>query len=116
MQTIIDTSGPRRREAARLLWHATPDQGTAQMLQLEVVPELRRAGRGTRLVREMLNQVARLNARRRNRPIRVVWTLVAQKGQLPARAFLTRMGFHHVATSKHLYLQDDAMIYARSMD
>lgn len=122
LQTILERSRTDRRGGdtplGRLTWHATCDQGTAQLLELHVEPSRRRGGCGTRLVRAMLEQIARLNARKipGSRPIRVVWTVVAQKHHLSTRAFLTRMGFHHVATSKHLYLDDDAMVYAKALD
>lgn len=120
-QTIRERGAARGSpEIGRLVWHATPDEGTAQLLELHVAESDRRQGCGTRLVREMLEQIARLNAGRASqslgRPVRVVWTVVGQKRHLPVRSFLTHLGFHHVATSKHLYLDDDAMMYAKALD
>lgn len=102
---------------ARGLWHAAAELPTAQILELHVNPAHRRRGHGGRVVERIVGEVTRLNALRPPAlRIRAVWLVLAQVDHLPARGFLTRHSFHHVATSKHLYLAQDAMMYARALD
>ena len=49
-------------------------------------------------------------------PTRRLWVSVEQKTQVNARAFLTRHGFHHVATIHELLAKQDALVYLRSLD
>jgi ribosomal protein S18 acetylase RimI-like enzyme len=112
VQTITLRDG--QTVIARGLWHAARD-GTSQILELHVHPEHRRKGHGSRVMQEIFGQIPRVNAARRGvTPVRVIYAVVAQKAQIQARAFLGRHGFHHAATSKHLYLDDEAMVYAKA--
>lgn len=102
---------------ARGLWHASAEQVTAQILELQVDPAHRRRGHGGRVVERVVAEVVRLNAARPpGLRIRAIWLVAAQVAHIAARGFLTKHSFHHVATSKHLYLDQDAMMYARALD
>jgi ribosomal protein S18 acetylase RimI-like enzyme len=87
----------------------------AQILDLGVIESHRRCGFGGQLFREMWSQIARYFQLSHVKPRRV-WVAVEQKSQVIARAFLTRHGFHHVATIENLLIKQDAMIYLKSFD
>jgi ribosomal protein S18 acetylase RimI-like enzyme len=108
------------REGATVIatanWHAPIGrEGVAQLLDLTVVPEHRRRGRGSALLTLFIEQ-ASLYGRSIGVPTRRLWISVEQKTQVNARAFLTRHGFHHVATIKELLAEQDALVYLRSLD
>jgi ribosomal protein S18 acetylase RimI-like enzyme len=97
-------------------WHAPVGQeGVAQLLDLTVIPEHRRKGRGSSLLTLFIEQAV-LYGQATGIPIRRVWISVEQKTQVNARAFLTRHGFHHVSTIKELLAKQDALVYLRSLD
>jgi GNAT superfamily N-acetyltransferase len=89
--------------------------GVIQLLDLHILPPSRRHRNGSRLLQLVIDQV-KLYQRLHRKPLRRIWTAVQQKNQIPARAFLTQHGFHHVATVNDLYADEDLLIYMRSFD
>jgi ribosomal protein S18 acetylase RimI-like enzyme len=83
--------------------------GVVQIVRLEVEPSLRRQGYGTLLGRRLIETIARKPARR-------ILVHIQQKSQLPARAWLTRMGFHHVSTTSNQLPDEDIMTYVLGLD
>jgi len=97
-------------------WHTTGGQeGVVQLLDLSVVPEHRRKGHGSALMAAFKEQAA-LYGKTAGIPTRRLWVSVEQKTQVNARAFLTRHGFHHVATIRELLAKQDALVYLLSLD
>ena len=98
-------------------WHVPGDAsaGVVQLLELTVACERRRNHHGQQLWEAMLDQVRRYFKSRQVRPRRM-WIALEQKEQVVGRAFLTRVGFHHVATIPSLLKEQDAMVYLLSLD
>jgi len=97
-------------------WHVPVGQeGVAQLLDLAVIPEHRRKGHGSTLLGAFIEQAV-LYGQFARVPTRRLWVSVEQKTQINARAFLTRHGFHHVATIKELLAAQDALVYLKSLD
>jgi ribosomal protein S18 acetylase RimI-like enzyme len=98
-------------------WHVAGDgrDGVVQILGFEIATEHRRAGHGKRLWDATMDQVRRYFKAGGNRPRRV-WINIEQKQQVVGRAFLTQLGFHHVATLPTLLKDQDAMVYLLSLD
>jgi ribosomal protein S18 acetylase RimI-like enzyme len=97
-------------------WHVPlGKEGVAQLLDLAVVPEHRRKGHGSTLMKALIAEAAAYGAAS-GTPMRRIWVSVEQKTQINARAFLTRHGFHHVATIKELLASQDALVYLLSLD
>jgi ribosomal protein S18 acetylase RimI-like enzyme len=97
-------------------WHVPiGKEGVVQLLDLTVVPEHRRKGHGSTLLMALQEQAVQYG-RISGIPTRRIWVSVEQKTQINARAFLTRHGFHHVATIKELLAEQDALVYLRSFD
>jgi ribosomal protein S18 acetylase RimI-like enzyme len=97
-------------------WHTAGGlEGVAQLLDLSVVPEHRRKGHGSALLSAFVEQT-RLYGRAAGIPTRRLWVSVEQKTQVNARAFLTRHGFHHVATIHELLAKQDALVYLLALD
>ena len=78
----------------------------AQLLDLTVLPEHRRKGHGSTLITAFIEQAAAYG-RASGILTRRLWVSVEQKTQVNARAFLTRHGFHHVATIHELLAKQD---------
>ncbi len=98
-------------------WHSPADAeaGLVQILDITVSVGLRRAGKGRKLLEAAIGQARELHRRRKSH-VRRVWISVEQKAQVIGRAFLTSGGFHHVGTVNGLYLDQDLMIYVKSLD
>ncbi len=89
--------------------------GAAQLLSIEVVAPLRRRGHGSTLFKQILDH-ARQEGQTRNQPLRRFIALAGQKSHLHARAWFTRMGFHHVSTVLNVLLDEEVMVYALGLD
>lgn len=111
-QTVTLRDGDASIGLAR--WAAGPE-GVVQLLCLQVDKSHRRQGHGRRLLNEVIRQARQLYAPR-PAGLRRMWLIVEQKQQIIARAFLMGSGFHHVATIKDLYHDQDALIYLRSFN
>jgi ribosomal protein S18 acetylase RimI-like enzyme len=97
-------------------WHApASSEGAIQILDLTVVPEHRRKGHGSTLILALRAQAIQLG-KLTGVPTRRIWISVEQQTQVKARAFLTRHGYHHVATIKELLREQDALVYLLAMD
>jgi ribosomal protein S18 acetylase RimI-like enzyme len=97
-------------------WHSAGGlEGVAQLLDLTVLPEHRRKGHGSTLITAFIEQAAAYGPAS-GIPTRRLWVSVEQKTQVNARAFLTRHGFHHVATIRELLAQQDALVYLLALD
>jgi ribosomal protein S18 acetylase RimI-like enzyme len=97
-------------------WHAPAGkEGVVQLLDLTVIPEHRRKGHGSTLLIALRDQ-AIAYGKARGILTRRIWVSVEQKTQVNARAFLTRHGFHHVATIKEMLANQDALVYLLSLD
>lgn len=112
VQSIALLDGERPVATAR--WMAM-NEGVAQLLELSVDAEQRRAGLGQRMVHAVAAQ-ARDYFKLDRQPLRRVWMGVEQKSQVVARAFLTHLGFHHIATVRDLYTDQDLLIYSKAFD
>jgi ribosomal protein S18 acetylase RimI-like enzyme len=115
VQTVRLTDGQTLIGQSR--WHVAGDgrDGVVQILELAIATEHRRAGHGKRLWDATMDQVRRYFKAGTIRPRRV-WINVEQKQQVVGRAFLTQLGFHHVATLPTLLKDQDAMVYLLSLD
>jgi ribosomal protein S18 acetylase RimI-like enzyme len=114
IQRIELREGDRTIGTAR--WYtAGGAEGVAQLLDLIVVPEHRRKGHGSTLLIAFKEQAAAYG-RATGVVTRRLWVSVEQKTQVKARAFLTRHGFHHVATLHELLAHQDALVYLLALD
>jgi ribosomal protein S18 acetylase RimI-like enzyme len=114
VQTIELREADRTIATAR--WHtAGGAEGVAQLLDLIVVPEHRRKGHGSTLITAFKEQAAAYG-QATGVVTRRLWVSVEQKTQVNARAFLTRHGFHHVATIHELLAHQDALVYLLALD
>jgi ribosomal protein S18 acetylase RimI-like enzyme len=99
-----------------LTWHAPLGvDGVAQVLDVQIDPLHQRKGHGSALLRECYKQAVKLFQAQGIKPRRL-WLAVEQKSQVKTRSFLTRHGFHHIATANNLLKRQDLMIYSRSFD
>lgn len=98
-------------------WHTSSGaaEGVAQLLDLRIEPAHQRKGHGGRLLKEVIAQAGEHFQLHRTR-LRRIWAAVEQKQHINARAFLTAHGFHHIATMKNLYRDQDQLLYTRSFD
>lgn len=113
-QQIRLNDGPRLLGTAT--WHA-PDSahGVVQVLDLTVLPPHARQGHGGRLLGAVIQQAKQI-CQARGVKLRRVWFGIEQKSQVVARAFLTKHGFHHVATIGNLLKDEDELIYVKAYD
>jgi GNAT superfamily N-acetyltransferase len=113
-QTIQLKNGERVLGQAR--WAITAlGHGVVQILELSVDPKHRRAGHGKRLMRELIQQ-ARAYHKTRGESLRRLWIGVGHKSQVVGRSFLTAEGFHHIATTAGLLVDEDLVVYVKSLD
>ncbi|MBV8780752.1 MAG: GNAT family N-acetyltransferase [Phycisphaerae bacterium] len=106
----------RGKIIATARWHFTAsNDGVAQVLDLTVLPDHQRRGNGSTLLNAVIAQAVAFG-KTGGIPIRRIWIAVEQKTQVKARAFLTRNGFHHVATISELLAHQDSLVYMRSLD
>lgn len=107
--------GERLIGRARWASSSDPSSGVAQVLELWVSPEYRRKGHGGRLMDELTGQ-ARAYFKSRKALLRRVWMAVEQKQQVVARSFLMKFTFHHVGTIRELLLDEDMLVYMRTLN
>lgn len=101
---------------AQCAWHMPhPPAGAAQVLDLWVHPDHRRQGHGRRMMEAMLREMKSVGSRQKQ-PIRRAWVMVRQKDQVGARAFLTALAFHHVASVENLFQAQEGLVYLRAFD
>jgi GNAT superfamily N-acetyltransferase len=86
-----------------------------QILEFWIDPAFRRKGNGRRLMRGLVEQARVLHAIRKE-PLRRLWIGVGHKTQVVGRSFLTCEGFHHISTTGGLMLDEDQLIYVKSLD
>ncbi|HEY0008181.1 MAG TPA: GNAT family N-acetyltransferase [Tepidisphaeraceae bacterium] len=99
-----------------LTWHAPLGaDGVVQVLDIQIDPLHQRKGYGSQLLRECYKQAITLLLSQSIKPRRL-WLAVEQKTQVRTRAFLSRHGFHHIATAGNLLKRQDLMVYSRSFD
>jgi ribosomal protein S18 acetylase RimI-like enzyme len=115
VQTIRLTAANKPVGIAR--WYVGGDahDGVVQILELTVGINHRRQLYGQQLYDAMLEQVRRFFKAHKIRPRRI-WANIEQKDQVVGRAFLTKQGYHHVATIPTLLKDQDAMVYLVSLD
>jgi GNAT superfamily N-acetyltransferase len=115
---LIELAPDRRSPPmARALWCTCGEPTTAQIIEIFVDPAHRLRGLGGRLIDAIVAEVRSLNASRApTQRIRVIWLVAAHRSHITLRGFLTRHGFHHAGSSRHLYLGEDAMIYSKALD
>lgn len=87
--------------------------GVVQVLRFTIEEPHRRQGHGGRMMKEVVTQ-ARRALEAKGAKLRRVWVAVEQKTQIPARAFLTHQGFHHVSTVENLLKRQDLLVYVKS--
>ncbi|MFT3786471.1 MAG: hypothetical protein QM770_09935 [Tepidisphaeraceae bacterium] len=101
---------------ARTTFSNTLDaDGHVIILHMEVHGSHRRRGHGLVLFRE-LQRIASADLLAAGHRLRRVTCEVRQKTHVVARAFLTRLGFHHVTTVRNVYLNQDLLIYLLGCD
>lgn len=91
------------------LWNGN-DAGHVALLEVYTEPGYRRRGYAQRAVREAIRRAAGVT-RAKNVELRRVSIEVEQKTQINGRALLSRLGFHHTATSSNILKGQDLMIY-----
>jgi GNAT superfamily N-acetyltransferase len=96
------------------LWNGN-DAGHVALLEVFTEPAQRRRGYAQRAVREAIRRAAAVTTARKV-PLRRVTIEVEQKAQIHARALLTRLGFHHTATSSNVLKDQDLMTYQIAAD
>jgi ribosomal protein S18 acetylase RimI-like enzyme len=96
------------------LWNGN-SSGHVSLLEIFTEPAHRRRGYAQRSVREAMKRAA-VVTRSRGVPLRRVTIEVEQKSQIQGRALLTRLGFHHTATSSNVLLDQDLMTYQIAAD
>jgi GNAT superfamily N-acetyltransferase len=101
---------------AHAAWHTTGHGGVAQLVDLFVAPEHRRQGHASRLLNAVVEQARLFFRSRAAQTLRRVWVAVEQKDQVIARSFLTRHGFHHIATIPDVSRNQDLLVYVKSFD
>lgn len=93
-------------------WVSWPHQpGIAQILDIQIDEDLRRAGHGTRLLEELVRQ-----AESACRPLRRIVAMINQPDTI-TRAFLQRRGFVHIHTLPDLGEGEiEVMCFVRTFD
>jgi GNAT superfamily N-acetyltransferase len=117
-QKIVLRDGSRElgRELGRAIWHATsPSEGVIQLLDLWIDPSVRRAGHGGRLLQAVVDQARALHQLQKQ-PLRRMWVGVGHKTRVVGRSFLTKAGFHHIGSTGGLLLDQDLLVYVKSLD
>lgn len=96
-------------------WATLPNQpGAAVLLDVHVVADQRRSGRGTKLMNELVRQM-HAHAALAESPLRRLVALVNQPDVI-ARAWLQRNGFVHVHTLNDLHPEHDVMAMVRTFN
>lgn len=104
-----------RAEIATASWATLPNQpGVAILLDVHVIANERRKGRGTTLMNELVQQM-HAHARLARSPLRRLMALVNQPDVI-ARAWLQRNGFVHVHTLSDLHPEHETMAMVRTFD
>ena len=103
---LFDDDGP---PVGTLVWHSDGG-GTLQIVAVAVAPAHQRRGHGSALLRECYRVAAATV-----RPTRA-WASVRQRTQVTGRAFLTKHGYHQVATASNVAAGEEFLIYARAFD
>jgi ribosomal protein S18 acetylase RimI-like enzyme len=105
-----------RSEHAVLVWSSTDIAGgVAHVLSVEVDPKHRRRGHGTAIAKAMQSQAALLFKAHGVRFRRVVM-MTNQKTHIHARAWLTKLGYHHIQTLTNVAKGEDVLVYLLGMD
>jgi GNAT superfamily N-acetyltransferase len=113
-QTIRSMDGDRT--LTHITWTAPAvSEGAVQILELWTDPTVRRAGHARRLMRQLVEQARALHQQRKQ-PLRRFWIGVGHKTHIVARSFLTSEGFHHIGSTSGLLLDQDLLIYVKSLD
>lgn len=113
IQTIELFDG--EKSIASATWFTTANDGVIQLLDIRVLPELRRRGVGTGLFKQLQVEADRF-MRARNMRLRRVICNAEQKSHIIGRAFLTRLGFHHVQTISNTMKNEDILVYLLGCD
>lgn len=100
---------------ATATWFTTGNDGVIQLLDARVVEGLRRQGVGTGLFKQVQREADRF-LRTRNSSLRRVVCHAEQKSHIVARAWLTKLGFHHVQTIGNTMKNEDTLIYVLGCD
>ena len=96
-------------------WATLPNQpGVAILLDLTVLEGLRREGRGTALLEELVRQM-HAHAGVATTPLRRLLALVNQPAVV-TRAWLQRSGFVHVHTLNDVHAEHETMVLVRTFD
>jgi len=104
-------------EIARATWHcpASASAGIIQIIELHVNEPFRRRGMGKRIMQDVY-KAATAYLKLRKAKFRRAWMAIEQKTQVVGRAFLTSRGYHHVSVINDLFVDQDLMIYIKSLD
>jgi len=109
VQTITSPVG-------KLIWFApAPGHGVVHVLHCHIDPAHQRRRHGTELFRQMQNQASQFFKSHGFRTRRIVVT-VDQKSQINARAWLSKLGFHHIQTLQNISPGEDALVYLLGQD
>lgn len=113
IQTIELFDG--EKSIASASWFTTANDGVVQLLDIRVLPELQRKGVATSLFRQLQREADRF-LRARGTYLRRVICNTEQKSHIVARAWLTKLGFHHVQTISNSLRNEDILIYLLGCD
>lgn len=100
---------------AHATWFSTGVDGQLQLLHLEVAPDQRRRGVGTKLF-TLLKKEADLFFRSRGQRLRRIFCYAAHRDDIVFRGWLTRQGFHPTNTMTNVLKKQDVMIYLLGCD
>lgn len=114
VQTIELTNDAGVR-LAHAIWFTTGRDGQIQLLHVEVEPNERRRGVGTKLF-GLLKREADLFFRSRGGRLRRVHTQAAHVDDIVFRGWLTKQGFHPTNTMTNVLKEQDVMIYLLGCD
>jgi GNAT superfamily N-acetyltransferase len=103
-------------ELSRVTWAAAaPSEGAVQILELRTDPSVRRAGHARQVLRRLLEQARALH-QLREEPLRRLWIGVGHKTHVVARSLLSSEGFHLISSTGGLLMDQELLIYVKSLD
>lgn len=109
---LFDPARKAKSPIATLTYYLTPAPwAMMQLLHIEVAESHRRQGHGTRLYEQALTDARTLLGTEK---LRRIYCTVPHKSHLNFRALLTRLGFHHTATTTGLLKGEDLLTYIKS--
>jgi len=113
VETVVLADG--QKVIGQATWFTSGTDGHASVLQVSVDPNFGRQGHGAAIVKKVI-QRAKGHFESRGGRLRRVTINAEQKSQVVGRAFLTKLGFHHVGTLSNVLVKQDLMVYSLGCD